>query len=111
MLNQYRVTLLGYKTTNRGSLLRPRKEEWMGVVKKLNWGGSYIGIDTVLAKECEGIMSKEFDRLLLEKHEGRFSCYIDAVSYKIGPSSFCGVEDMMPFTDLKENFKAITDKS
>lgn len=111
VLNQYRVTLLGYKTTNRGSLLRPRKEEWMSVVKKLNWGGSYIGIDTVLAKECEGIMSKEFDRLLLEKHEGRFSCYIDAVNYKIGPSSFCATEDMMPFTDLKENFKSITDKS
>ena len=111
IFDQYRVTLLGYKTTNRGSLLKPKKEEWMKVVQKLGWGRSCVGIDTVLAKECEGIMSKEFDRLLLEKHEGRFSCYIDAVNYKIGPSSFCGVEDMMPFTDLKENFKAITDKS
>ena len=111
VLNQYRVTLLGYKTTNRGSLLRPRKEEWMKVVQKLGWGRSCVGIDTVLAKECKDIMSEEFDELLLEKHEGRFSCYIDAVNYKIGPSSFCAAEDMMPFTDLKENFKAITDKS
>jgi organic radical activating enzyme len=111
IFDQYRVTLLGYKTTNRGSLLKPKKEEWMKVVQKLGWGRSCVGIDTVLAKECKDIMSEEFDELLLEKHEGRFSCYIDAVNYKIGPSSFCAAEDMMPFTDLKENFKAITDKS
>lgn len=108
---KYRLTLLGYKTTNRGSLLKPKAQEWRSIVKKYLWMRSYIGIDTVLAKDCEGLLDTSLEKLLLEKHEGRFSCYIDAVNYKIGPSSFCATEEMMPFTDLKENFKVITDKS
>jgi hypothetical protein len=91
-----RITLLGYKTTGRGSDFKPQDYKgWLDVVKKLHKDKVYfnLGIDTLLAQESLAALKKaNIHPTLYETHEGRFSMYIDAVEMKLGPSSF--VEDL-----------------
>jgi hypothetical protein len=85
------VTLLGYKTTGRGCEVKPIAYGWwLAIVKEVR-ESRYIrvGIDTVIAQDFERELSlSNIPDLLYHKQEGKFSCYIDAVTQEIAPSSF-----------------------
>ena len=89
--NEFRLTLLGYKTTGRGLMYQPKPLNWMGVLadiapkKYLN-----VGVDTVLVdRHWDEMIAAGVPEWCLTRKEGAFSCYIDAVERKMGPSSFC----------------------
>jgi len=101
------MTILGYKPVGRGKDIKTRYFEnrtwWIDqIMEKKHY--SPIGIDTVLANEFEKELKEaKVDPLLYELKEGKFSCYIDAVKMKIGPSSFCS-EDQMQQLDPHKKF-------
>lgn len=87
-----RLTLLGYKTTGRGSSFKPEKYDgWLAMIEKVRKAGVYvnIGIDTALAAESGPALDKAgISRRLYATREGAFSMYLDAVEMKVGPSSY-----------------------
>lgn len=95
--NNLRVTLLGYKRKGRGKLVKPvqnTKSILETIHKTVNTPS--IGIDTCLANMCQKELEKmKIPRYMYEVKEGKFSCYIDLVHGKIGPSSFCDDAEMM----------------
>jgi len=112
-----RVTVLGYKESGRGgeyaktSEFKSRKGDWIGTVKHiLGQKDSHmptLGIDTVLAKEYK----KDLEALKVPGYmysvvEGKFSMYIDLVDKKMGPSSFCPKEQMVPLIPYGEQVYA-----
>ncbi len=97
-----KLTLLGYKGVGRGKNLKPYKFNWISIVKKHH---ICISIDTSLAKENEEeLKEKKVSDLLYETEEGKFSMYIDAVGKKVGPSSFCDEDKMIPFEKMSGGF-------
>jgi organic radical activating enzyme len=91
-----RLTLLGYKTTGRGSSFKPEKYDgWLEMIEKVRAERVYvnIGIDTELAAESGAALDKAgISRRLYATREGAFSMYLDAVDMKVGPSSY--VDDL-----------------
>lgn len=97
-----RLTILGHKMTGRAT----------APLHSFNWLETFLewkeqprkwcnlGVDTTIAKKFgpellkAGVSSKYF-----ELHEGKFSCYIDAVAKKMGPSSFCAVTEFAQIPD------------
>ena len=89
--NGFQVTLLGYKTTGRGSTFLPQakpEQDWITIVKEC--GFYSLGIDTALAQQYE----KQLKDMKIPENtyhllEGKFSMYIDAVNLTMAPSSYC----------------------
>lgn len=103
------VTLLGFKKIGNGLQYSFTPYGWwIEIIKKLiNEHRIYINlsIDTVLAKEFEKeIINAGVDRVLFTVEDGKFSCYIDAVAMKIGPSSYCENDKMILLEDDDEYF-------
>tara|TARA_Y100000034_G_C6890471_1_gene409525 strand:- start:605 stop:2128 length:1524 start_codon:yes stop_codon:yes gene_type:complete len=102
--HEYRfgVTLLGYKTVGRGEDVRQADYGWwLGCIRRLQDATTCppIGIDTVMVQQFEEQLEQAgIPGIMYQKEEGMFSCYIDAVENKIGPSSFCEQDDMVDFT-------------
>ena len=100
---QVQVTLLGYKLTGRGKEFTPHNhEKWLSVIKQMREEKKWIriGIDTAIAQEWGRTIQLEgVSECLFHKYEGKFSCYIDAVSKKIAPSSYSIREEFKPFDD------------
>ena len=88
-----RVTLLGYKTTGRGSTVTVQPYNWwLDVINDLekNHKCPIIGIDTCMVEQFEKqLKDQKVPDYLITNKEGKFSCYIDAVDYRMGPSSYC----------------------
>ncbi len=90
----YQVTLLGYKTAGRGAWYLAqvggdvRRQNWPLICKRA--GTTSVGIDTALALmwqheiEVMGIPEETY-----HLYEGKFSMYIDAVTNRMAPSSYC----------------------
>lgn len=96
-----RVTLLGYKTTGRGSEFTPVPHDWwLEVIRELREEGKWlnIGVDTLIVQQYGEMLTEEIDDRFFTAAEGKFSCYIDAVSQQMAPSSFCDAE---LYKDLK----------
>jgi hypothetical protein len=96
-----RVVLLGWKPAGRAATMQPIPHPWMaGVIERLRKENHCpdIGVDTVLAADRRLMKRLGVNPALYTTHEGRFSCYIDAVKRKIGPSSYCDKAKML---DLK----------
>ena len=96
--NGFRVTLLGYKTSGRGSLAVHQKYDWwIDSVNDLIREGNCptFSIDTPLAKEFQDRIpvSKKF----FHTEEGKVSLYIDAVAMLMGASSFENLSRLIPF--------------
>jgi hypothetical protein len=94
------VTLLGYKSVGFGANFRPKDYGWwLNEVKEASKNrryGAKVSIDTVLASEHEEqILAADVPKWMFSTKEGAFSCYIDMVGKKIGPSSFCKPEEMV----------------
>lgn len=95
------VTLLGYKTTGRGgSFTMFPHENWLKTVKEMRAEGKYlrIGIDTAIVQQYGRTIQLEgISECLYHSQEGKFSCYIDAVTNRIAPSSYADRVDFKPF--------------
>ena len=104
-----RCTLLGYKTAGRGQDWKPRKDDWIGPLKKMqddDKGWPQIGIDTVLAEaSMESLKEMKIARESYEIAEGKFSMYVDAVEGVMGPSSYGGVRMPLPDKDSRPPYK------
>jgi hypothetical protein len=88
-----RLTLLGYKTTGRGSSFKPEKYDgWLDEIVRLRDKERVyvnIGVDTALAAESKDALGAAgIHPKLYATREGAFSMYLDAVEMKVGPSSY-----------------------
>jgi hypothetical protein len=97
------LTILGFKSTGRGEKFaetrQPYKFDWIGMVKKARDNGDYvtIGVDTLMVQKYQDVFKEEgIDEIFFTPEEGKFSCYIDGVAEKIGPSSY-SPDDMTAF--------------
>jgi hypothetical protein len=95
----FRVTLLGYKTTGRGADVVPQPYDWWVKVTKDLVGAHMcptFSIDTPLAAEFEDQLP--VSRKFFHTREGYVSAYVDAVKMGMSASSFEN-EDLVPFDD------------
>lgn len=82
-----RVTLLGYKTTGRGSEVQPQAHEWW--IEDVLRAPCDVSIDTALAEIWEDeLLRSGVARPLFHTREGIWSAYIDAVRMTLHPSSY-----------------------
>lgn len=87
------VTFLGYKSFGRGKSIKPTDYSWlMDYIKENYW--DHFGADTLFVEQFRKKLKNFTDDKLMVGREGRFSCYVDAVKGKIGPSSYCSEELM-----------------
>lgn len=96
------VTLLGYKTNERGAIFTPNPyiQDILNYFRTANTRKSVptISIDTKLAQQIGStlIQEKLVPPGLITWEEGKFSMYIDAVKKRFGPSSYCEDSQMTP---------------
>lgn len=87
------LTLLGFKTTGRGGSYDKKNDNyWLDMIRKHKetYYGARIGIDTALAQQYEKELLEDPKlKTLITTKEGSFSMYIDAVTNRVGPSSYC----------------------
>jgi organic radical activating enzyme len=115
ILNQAKhstITLLGFKENGRGKDFNKIDYSWLGQDLIDRYEDKYkarnIGVDTVIAKQFDKeFIAGNIDKRLYDTKEGKFSCYIDAIDMKIGPSSFCQDDEMKDFNSdtFLEDFK------
>lgn len=95
------IVLLGYKNIGRGSNFQPRDYgDWVDVIVGLREKDKCpnISIDTPLANEFRyELKAAGVHDLFVNRTEGAFSMYIDLVTGKAGPSSFCSDEELVDF--------------
>lgn len=100
----FKVTLLGYKRVGFGETFRPEGYEWwlQEVMELVNTRNCpTLSIDTVLAAESQNALEEAgVPKWLYTVEEGKFSCYIDMVGQRIGPSSYCPPHEMINFEEL-----------
>ena len=107
----FRVVLLGYKTTGRGSEVVPETYDWTEIVSRLRKAKNLpsLGIDTALAAtSVPKLEALNIPRWMYAVEEGHFSCYVDAVAKKIGPSSYCDPAQMRPLVKATADEVATT---
>ncbi len=93
----FRITLLGYKTTGRGTKPDFNEKDWLPLVQELRDQRLYpkVSVDTTLAeKQEEDIKAAGIPEWMYHTKEGTFSMYIDAVDNKVGASSY--TTDLLP---------------
>lgn len=85
------ITLLGYKTTGRGSEFDP--VEYRSWFDRSVFEGRRVSIDTALAAQVKDRLDElEVPEWCYHLEEGKTSMYIDCVKRSVAPSSFCGPE-------------------
>jgi hypothetical protein len=83
--NYFNLVALGWKTTGRGGSGPPYDNTgWEDMAQQA--GLTRLGVDTVAASAMR--WDPVIRDLSVTTHEGRFSCYIDAVAHTLSPSSF-----------------------
>jgi len=107
------VTLLGYKDFGFGEKYKPKNRfktsEWIDNIKYHSKENSIkFGIDSVLVSKWEKeLIEKGVDPMALVGSEGKFSCYLDAVTMKVHKSSFSkepGIQLTGEENDIKKEF-------
>lgn len=90
------LTLLGFKEQHRGATYKKQDySNWLDIIKDLREKKNLyckIGIDTAMATQFVDLLKDNFPNWLYHSEEGNFSCYIDAVDKKMGPSSYHALE-------------------
>ncbi len=87
------MTLLGYKKVGRGTTFKPHDYDgWLQIVKDVD-GYQKIGIDTALANQYKDAILEVVDKRLVTFEEGKFSMYVDAVTKRAAPSSYCSEDE------------------
>ena len=110
--HRVRCTLLGYKTAGRGRDWKPREDDWIEPLKKMQEDDKclpQIGIDTVLAEASkDALRAMKIARESYEIEDGKFSMYVDAVEGTMGPSSYGDVRVPLPGRDRRWLYKETT---
>lgn len=108
----FSVNLLGYKNYGRGknfSYIPYDKSKIYIIVKSFSSEGLDISIDTCLANDWKDFIKRDNRKSFCYKiqlEEGKFSCYIDAVNKRIGPSSYSDKLEMLcNLDDIPELYK------
>ncbi|MCA9886528.1 MAG: radical SAM protein, partial [Anaerolineae bacterium] len=102
------VLLLGYKQVGFGE--GGNEIDQRDIVQ--NWRFKYLeklrlSVDTAFAEKHQWFLDAvEANKLFVTKTEGAFSMYVDAVTGRLGPSSYCNDDQMVPFTDLRSEIVA-----
>lgn len=111
-----RLTLLGYKTTGRGSEFKPKPYQWwLNVIQEARRNKKLFNlcIDTAIASEYEEeILAAGIPKYVFETEEGKFSMYVDCMNQKAGPSSYCDESQMIDWDFTKcygENILVLPD--
>ncbi len=100
--NHVETTLLGWKTTGRGSEVQPHPVDWKAACKE---AAVYrMSIDTALARSSD---MSDIDPETYHTTEGSVSCYVDAVERKIGPSSYAASLLAKPYTRMSDDWKRV----
>lgn len=99
-----KITLLGYKPTQRGAIFKPHPYgEWLEIINSFdNLNGKTIAIDTALAAQSKEVLEVNVSPILYSSKEGFESMYIDAVSNIAGPCSFCPDELMQTLDSVQD---------
>jgi hypothetical protein len=105
----FRATLLGWKSAGRACKRKPKPYDWwMDAVREeaerdgRYWLSPWIGIDTALAQQSGGKLS-DIPKCCYYLEEGRWSCYIDAVKFRMARSSYAEAgTDLDPEMDYEE---------
>jgi hypothetical protein len=102
--NDFRVTLLGYKTNGRGADVKPMDySKWLDIILEMHKSDRLpqFGIDTALAAESvPQLRETGVPAWCYHVKEGKFSMYIDAVDSKVGPSSYCNPLQMRKVNNM-----------
>lgn len=88
------VTILGLHHCGRANKLKGCKvpEGWMDQVRRIEDGNLNIGIDATMVNTWEKeLLASGVEPYRLSGAEGKQTCFVDAVSQKIKPSSFSEV--------------------
>jgi len=94
------MTLLGYKEVGRGSTYKPYKYGgWLQIVKDVGEHKS-IGIDTALANQDKDAILEVVDKRFVTFEEGKFSMYVDAVTKRAAPSSYCSEDKYVDVNNM-----------
>lgn len=102
------AVLLGYKETGRGKTHRKIEYPWW--VEVARESKMSVNIDTALAQEYhDRLIQEDIPEWMYHTQEGRWSMYIDAVSLKMGASSYDG--EMIPLTNSDGDWLSIGDVS
>lgn len=96
------ITLLGWKTTGRGSDVPQHKIDWRKAIEKAKI--YKIHIDTALARSSD---MSDIDKRTYHTTEGSVSCYVDGVQQKVGPSSYASSLVMRPYTSMNDDWKKV----
>lgn len=110
--HNFPLVILGFKETGRGDQFKKTHTHrvslpegwWIQAIKTSREKGHWcpIGVDTVLAKKYESqLIAEDIDPLTFSTKEGVFSCYVDAVEKKMGPSSYMP-DEMVEFNTAHE---------
>lgn len=116
-----RATLLGFKTNGRGQTYidnmpayrRKKPVSIFNIIDKLqaNHKLPSISVDTLFIQNYENeLKERKIPGVLYYKNEGHFSCYVDAVSGKLGPSSYCPSEEMVKIDWKKETIESFLEQ-
>lgn len=89
--HKIKITFLGFKNIGRGANFVPRYKKQAPINwKKILPASDLIGFDTVMIRQHhKELLAAGVSKWSMSIAEGTHSMYIDAVSHKIGPSSFC----------------------
>jgi hypothetical protein len=100
--NYIRVTLLGFKTTGFGKDFPTVPENWIETVQKVQSENGWLnlGVDTAIIQKYGPRIKEELKvrEELMTAEEGKFSMYIDAVSQRMAPSSYCDENLYVPYS-------------
>ena len=89
------ILLLGYKSTGRGSTQTPYKYTDEQIKSFFKYKNKKVSVDTAFLDNYGHILDDiGIPMELRSSPEGKFSCYIDAVEQRIGPSSYCNKDQM-----------------
>jgi organic radical activating enzyme len=110
------ITLLGYKTNNRGAKVKPHEFDWLKIITDLRDQENIylnVGIDTALIQQSEHLLKEHgIPNWMYHKDEGVFSWYVDAVDKKQGPSSYHEVKEYKNFySEFYEEYDAYEPKN
>ena len=96
-----RVVLLGFKTTGFGKDFATSPEDWIAIVKQIRKDNGWLtlGVDTAIVQQYGTTIHKDLGipHELMTANEGKFSMYIDAVTKRMAPSSYCDESLYVPF--------------
>ena len=105
------ILLLGYKSVGFGKGATRYDQGEVSLFLKmalLNKAKASVSVDTALVDQFPDLMAAlGVPKALVSSPEGKFSCYVDAVTGRMGPSSYVEPKTMTPVPSTTDEFKSV----